>query len=643
MVFGRLLRGLDTISPTPSFNVSGKDRIQSLSGGFFVILSFMTLLAYAIYAVWDYMQYNLVSATELPFTTKISPAVDLKANRLLPMIALLDRSQGDYVNPSKYRDFLQFEFMIDSLEANDTSASYFNKSVEFVPCIELSDSERSQMFGEFTGIDDEAELFLNYSLCLRPKSPTMSMTIQGMIHRLKSTTASLIVYPCDVSNKECSNRDETEAMNMVDNLKLVIGFVVPVIDVNDFESPISYTLDFDRYYFLKNAAKTVVDISLTHKFITNDLGPLFSQNKKLSIVNFGDEKERSASRGLGGFKCDFENDFGNCNQLIQVNIYSSLSASHIIRKYKGIAEVLGTVGGNKEIIILIFAMLFKILYGRQQKLEIVKYVFGIEAEKRRCCKKKKTGDIYKIKVEEVKNKKLNQKKNKEDIKLPQINSKIVVSDSVIDSAFKSIENSLDVFELVKELNKLKFFFSHIMMNEKHPIWQLCYMNQILNPNRDSSNDNSKLKYHPDAPTLDSPTPSKHLHQRDASAHHPLNESLQSRLEDDRSATRKSSFTHTAKQNIFKDYHIEPSDCRPPVTRHAVNGIDTDTSDIARVIQSRMTQAAVDTMAVGRLRPWSLADLKLMFNALDEEPAGHCDFDEDVRVRKIPVNENIGVV
>ena len=404
MVFGRLLRGLDTISPTPAFNVSGKDRIQSLSGGFCVILSFMTLLAYAIYAVWDYMQYNLVSATQLQFTTKISPAVDLKANRMLPMIALFDASRGNLINPSKYRDFLRFEFMIGKFEANETWASYIKNSVEFVPCIELSDSESSQMFGELKNIDDSADLFINNSLCLRPKSPTKNMTIQGIINRFRSVTASLVVYPCDISNQVCADRNETEALAMFDNLMLVIGFVTPVIDVNNFKSPASYSLDFNRYYFLKNSAKTIVDMSLTHTLISNDLGPLFSENNKSSIVVFGGEKERSANREAGGFKCDFENDFRSCSELIRLNIYSSQSALHIIRKYKGIAEVLGTVGGNKEIIILMFAILFKIFYGRQQKLEIVKYVFGIEAEKRSCCKKKKTSDIYKVKVEEVKNK-----------------------------------------------------------------------------------------------------------------------------------------------------------------------------------------------------------------------------------------------
>ena len=219
----------------------------------------------------------------------------------------------------------------------------------------------------------------------------------------------------------------------------------------------------------------------------------------------------------------------------------------------------------------------------------------------------------------------------------------MVSDSVIDSAFKSIENSLDVFALVKELNKLKFLFSHLMMNDKHPIWQICYMNQILNPNRDSSSLNSDLKYHPDVPTPDSPAPSKHLNQRDASEHHTLNESPQTRLEDDRSATRISSVMHAAKPYQFKNDFIELSDCRPSITPHMLNYIDIHTSDIAHIIRLRMTQAAIDTMMTGHLRPWSYTDLLQMFYALDDEPAGHHDIDENVKVKKLPVIENIGVI
>ena len=219
----------------------------------------------------------------------------------------------------------------------------------------------------------------------------------------------------------------------------------------------------------------------------------------------------------------------------------------------------------------------------------------------------------------------------------------MVSDSVIDSAFKSIENSLDVFALVKELNKLKFLFSHLMMNDKHPIWQICYMNQILSSNRDSSSHNSNLKYHQDVPTLDSPAPSKDLNQRDALTHHTLSESPQNRLEDNRSAIRMSGFMHKAKPNQFKNDCIEISDCRPSITSYMLNHIDTHTSDIAHMIRSRMTQAAIDTMMIGHLRPWSYTDLLQMFYALDDEPADHHDIDEMVKVKKLPVNKNIGVI
>ena len=104
----------------------------------------------------------------------------------------------------------------------------------------------------------------------------------------------------------------------------------------------------------------------------------------------------------------------------------------------------------------------------------------------------------------------------------------------------------------------------------------------------------------------------------------------------------SGFMHTAKPNMFKNDFIEISDCRPSITPHMLNHIDTHTSDIAHIIRSRMTQAAIDTMMTGHLRPWSYTDLLQMIYALDDKPAGHHDTDEMVKVNKLPVNKNIGV-
>lgn len=103
-IFGRIVKALDIFSLTPAFNVNGKDRIQSISGGIFVIMSFLTLLLYAIYGISDFTRYSLLSSSQLVRYSRTSPIVDLKQNRLLPVISVVDTLIGEYINPENIQD-----------------------------------------------------------------------------------------------------------------------------------------------------------------------------------------------------------------------------------------------------------------------------------------------------------------------------------------------------------------------------------------------------------------------------------------------------------------------------------------------------------------------------------------------------------
>lgn len=183
------------------------------------------------------------------------------------------------------------------------------------------------------------------------------------------------------------------------------------------------------------------------------------------------EKTRLANR------CNSNNT--DCKDYLTLTMYSSFDVKEIVRKYKSITEVLGTVGGNKEIILLVFSILFNIFYGRKQKLKIVKFVFGIEPEKTSCCKKKKQKqqEKYKVTVNQEK-----ASKGQSSESSDQKSGAIQVSESVIDQAYQSIEQSLDVFALIRELNKIKMLLAHFMANSSQDAWQICYLNTYLTKN-----------------------------------------------------------------------------------------------------------------------------------------------------------------
>ena len=252
-IFGRVVKALDIISPTTAFNVNGKDRVprvQSISGGIFVIVSFLTLLLYAIYAIWDFTRYSLLSSSQLVRYSRTSPIVDLKQNRLLPVISVVDTLIGEYVNPENIQDYIQFYFELD-ISNPDVSVKE-RKYVPFLitPCSKLEKDERKRTFGGVKFSDVETEEALNNSLCVTPIKENSSLSILGIIHRNKSMIAKLYVYPCDENNLKCKARKRDETLSLLTNLKINIGFITSDFDLGDYHRPIGFSLDYSRYYFL---------------------------------------------------------------------------------------------------------------------------------------------------------------------------------------------------------------------------------------------------------------------------------------------------------------------------------------------------------------------------------------------------------
>lgn len=249
------------------------------------------------------------------------------------------------------------------------------------PCSKWDKDERKKTFGGVKFSHVETEEALNNSLCPTLIKEDSFLSIQGIIHRNKSMTAKLYVYPCDEKNPICKARKRDETLSLLTNLKINIGFITPDFDLGNFHRPIGFSLDYSRYYFKKDILTTEVDLMVGKTLISDDLGPpLISSNNWTKVISVESENERSISRLNTSVSCNYSETSIGCTHYFRMTMYSGVTEREIKRKYKGLAEVLGTVGGNKEIILLIFAVIFKILYGRQQKLRIVKYVYGLEPD-----------------------------------------------------------------------------------------------------------------------------------------------------------------------------------------------------------------------------------------------------------------------
>ena len=648
-MISKIVRALDIISPAPAFNVSGKDRIQSLSGGIFVIMSFATLLLYAIYAIWDFTRYQLVSSSEISRTILTSSKIDLKSNRLLPVIALLDTRSGEYLDPNLSYQYLQFYFELEIPNPDPTSKVKSFIPFTIKPCANLSDSSVEKYFDGVYFDDNETGDALSNSLCVTPKTEEGELIIQGIIHRRKTIAGKLYAYPCNSQFTECAERDKAETLSLLANLKVNIGFVNPVIDTNNFNKPISYELDYSRYYFMKDILTTEVDIMIGKTSISDDLGPLISKANWTHIFNIGSEKERSITRLNPLVSCDYQDPTVECQSYFRMTIYSGVTETEIIRKYKGLVEVLGTIGGNKEIILIVFAVLFKIFYGRQQKLRIVKYVYGLEPEKQKkgwCFKKKQTGDKYKTKLIPGTKKDLKGSSQK-DSSANTSDSSIIVTESVIDTAFQSIENSLDVFALIKELNKMKLLFSYFMVNHRNPAWQVCYMNQHISEENSGINHQSDfLQSEPEEMSAHNSIPDEVGDKIDLKPKMPFSPVMLSK-EYEENQGRKT-FSNGGPIHTFTSIGANADDKYGSKSVRAndiiasprpLNLENPDGIAIGERIKFSIGDHFASQMMRGPLYPWKFDELERIFT-LDKRVAGRQAFMDEVKIRTGALTDNV---
>ena len=115
--------------------------------------------------------------------------------------------------------------------------------------------------------------------------------------------------------------------------------------------------------------------------VSDKLWPLISKESFTRIIGIESDIDSSARIINPLVSCDYIDAEVYCEDCFRMTLYSGVNERMIIHKYKGLTEVPGIIGCKKDIILLFFAVIFKIFYGSQQKLRIVQYVYGLEPDK----------------------------------------------------------------------------------------------------------------------------------------------------------------------------------------------------------------------------------------------------------------------
>ena len=160
----------------------------------------------------------------------------------------------------------------------------------------------------------------------------------------------------------------------------------------------------------------------------------------------------------------------------------------IQREYKGIVETLSDIGGIKELIHMVFAGIYLLFHSKFEKEYLVEHIYNSKKKRKsksNCCKKKKEDKTHKeaAKVDEDKSQSVRIDKD----------GVFEVSDEVFDQAADSVEKTLDVVTIAKELNCLRHLVAFLLRDYQRQLSPLIVLSQDLSVARKLKSVNSEIK------------------------------------------------------------------------------------------------------------------------------------------------------
>ena len=444
MKLHKLISSLDSMAPGYSLNVEGNERVKTTAGGILNLLNFGTLLAFAVFSFYQYInisRYESVDNTS-PIMDKPLP-INLVKYRRFPIVKLQNKltktEQELFIKASEVYRYVAIWSRVNHWNITKSTSrwTYYKSCAEVYP-------DYKELFKDVEDLNMTE--FEQYYICM-PQAEIENITLKGSDEAYYSDGEDYVylnnfVSPCEMSMSEdpnyCNITDK-----VLNNLIVYFGFIETKVDLLNYEKPETYYMNWDNWYYLSKAAFSYYALDVVVNTIRDDRGPLFSIKERERFTSL---KSMSTSTSPileqnQRLRCNSSKE--SCTSYMNIVLESSLTSTDSLRVYKPITEVLGTIGGVKEIIFLVFSYIHLFLVGNNHKLYIVQKVFGIvPSEKKILCCKKKKGEIGKT----------------------NSRGSYYVASHIIDQAYAKVLNSVDICALTSELFIVQFLASALLQD-----------------------------------------------------------------------------------------------------------------------------------------------------------------------------------
>ena len=447
----KILEFFDVMSPQASFNIGGRERVSSNLGGLFVILNACSILAFTGYSLVSYFQKVEPTVTESTMNSRGNPlSMHSYEMPIISIYAELPDGSPD-LNMERYATvYLQLR------ERTGTKLKKTN-----FPYYRCSEAMRDypERFKNIDNFEEYRDYISKTSLCLKDDDQTFP--VFNDFHSPEDAHVRVYVNPCNLSAAECATEDEVKAS------AIYLAYVRTTFDMNDYKSPMR------KEYIELDQLTPDIGVSQSIKFLMkkltvhDNLGLPYKENVRTETSAPSDREAFNQNRINRSVICTNQ----SCDAYFKIKFIDSKLITKTYRVYKPFSEVLGEIGGVKEVIYWAFFILYIVIGGGAvQKEFIVKQVFCLKTEKLTCRQRCSRRLSCKKKQRIIDMNKKYQTDSKGVTEAPA---------EVIDLAYEYFEDSKDLITLAQSTYILNLLSSVLMTGYQRSISSMVMLNCYL--------------------------------------------------------------------------------------------------------------------------------------------------------------------
>ena len=383
---------------------------------------------------------------------EVYPEINIGKSKHLPMMFLKSHSTG-MIKISDLTSYITLNAnFLTVIHLSYRSLFFDNKPVKIVSCGELVkagtfDTDFYKNLGTHTNKVEE------YGICFDAEN--RDLTISGGYATLNATFLSIYVNPCSLE-------DESKCADLATISDLWVKYVhlQPTDDLSNKHNPVSY-VSFTNELIPINPDIYLLKDKVLRQAKIEDSSGLLSQNEKskhFTSTIGGTPSTVWRNRSELHSKVD-ETGTSDKKPYIEICFTSGPVKTTISRSYKGVLETAGEIGGLVDLFKVGFVLLYMYHHKKASDTELISKIYGIkQADKpsKKWCKTK-SGSVHQNTIEHAKVAPNNQYKICGD--------HILVSADDMVSAKSKLESRLDIIEMARELETVKFMLSTCFMQE----------------------------------------------------------------------------------------------------------------------------------------------------------------------------------